>query len=62
MRRPCVQAFLEALHRRKQKWVPIVDPGILIDPDYAPYEEGIRDGIFLRDAAGGNYVGQASYP
>lgn len=49
---------MEALHRRKQKWVPIVDPGIAIDPDYAPYTEGIRDDIFLKDATGGNYVGQ----
>lgn len=51
---------MEALHRRGQKWVPIVDPGIAIDSDYAPYQEGIADDIFLKDATGGNYIGQVS--
>lgn len=42
-----VRAFVDQLHRDGQRYVTIVDPGIHTRPGYAPYEEGLRDGIFI---------------
>ena len=52
------QAFLDKLHGDGQQWVPIVDPGILIDPGYPAYDEGLKDDIFVKDASGQPYHGQ----
>jgi len=48
------------LHARGQRWVPIVDPGIKIDPGYPAYEAGLAAGIFITEAANkAPYTGQA---
>ena len=38
--------------------VPIVDPGIKIDPNYSVYREGVEKGYFLRKADGKMFVGK----
>ena len=38
--------------------VPILDPGIHVKPGYAPYDSGIKQGVFMRDIAGQPFVGQ----
>ena len=48
------------LHARGQRWVPIVDPGIKIDPGYPAYEAGLAAGVFITEAANKvPYTGQA---
>ena len=39
---PELAAFLQQLRERGQRWVPIVDPGIKVDPGYPAYDE-VRD-------------------
>ena len=39
--------------------VPILDPGIHVKPGYAPYDSGIKQGVFMRDLSGQPFVGQA---
>ena len=38
--------------------VPILDPQIHIKEGYAPYDEGIKEDVFVKDITGGNYVAQ----
>ena len=54
----CLQAFVEKLHDRKQHYVPIVDPGIKIDPGYSAYDRGLKGKVFINDLTGDPYVGQ----
>ena len=36
-----MKAFVcQELHALGKKWVPILDPGIKVEPGYTPYEEG----------------------
>jgi alpha-glucosidase (family GH31 glycosyl hydrolase) len=51
-------AFVSELHANGQKYVLMTDPGIKIDPGYAPYEQGLKDGIFVKDVDGKPYVGK----
>ena len=54
------QALVQRLHARGQRWVPIVDPGIKIDPGYPAYDAGLALGVFIASADDGEpYVGQA---
>lgn len=54
------QALVQWLHARGQRWVPIVDPGIKIDPGYPAYDAGLALGVFITSADDGEpYVGQA---
>ena len=39
--------------------VPILDPQIHMKPGYAPYDQGIAQGVFIRDMTGQPYIGQA---
>ena len=55
---PKMAAFLSDLHARGRRWVPIVDPGIKVDPGYPAYDSGVAQGVFVKDAEGGAYVGQ----
>ncbi|KAL4423393.1 hypothetical protein ABPG77_004324 [Micractinium sp. CCAP 211/92] len=54
---PEMQRFVADLHSRGQRWVPIVDPGIKVDPGYAPYDEGIKEDVFMRGVDGKPYLG-----
>ena len=49
---------MEQLHKGKQYWVPIVDPGIKVDPGYPAYDQGIAAKAFISDFTGNPYLGQ----
>lgn len=53
-----MQAWVEKLHGRGQRWVPIVDPGIKVEPGEAAYDDGIAKDVFLKDVTGQPYIGQ----
>jgi len=48
-------ALIDTLHSRGQHFVPITDPGVRIDNDYAAYQDGLKRDIFVRDPTGLNY-------
>lgn len=54
---PEMQRFVADLHSRGQKWVPIVDPGIKVDVGYAPYDEGLKEDVFIHGLDGKPYLG-----
>ena len=58
----CVQAFVKQLHSNNQYWVPIVDPGIKVDPGYPAYDQGLAAKAFINDFTGKPYLGQAGLP
>ncbi|MDX2149036.1 MAG: glycoside hydrolase family 31 protein [Planctomycetota bacterium] len=45
------------LHAQGFKTVWMIDPGLKVDPDYAPYAEGHRQKLFVRDASGSEFHG-----
>lgn len=53
-----MQAFVKQLHSSKQYWVPIVDPGIKVDPGYPAYDQGLAAKAFINDFTGQPYLGQ----
>jgi alpha-glucosidase (family GH31 glycosyl hydrolase) len=53
-----VRAFVDALHAEGRRFVPILDPGIALAPGYAPYDDGVAAGVFLRDLTGAPYIGE----
>lgn len=52
-----MRALVQSLHDAGQRWIPIIDPGIKIDPGYTAYTDGLRDDIYLKDITGDPYVG-----
>ena len=52
---------MEQLHKDKQYWVPIVDPGIKVDPGYPAYDQGIAAKAFISDFTGNPYLGQVNF-
>ena len=54
------QAFVKELHAEKQYWVPIVDPGIKVDPGYPAYDQGLAAKAFITDLTGQPYLGQVN--
>ena len=57
---PEMQRFVRELHARQQRWVPIVDPGFKVDQGYQPYDEGLKEDIFMKGVDGENYLGWVS--
>ncbi len=55
---PSPRKLNEFLHRRGFKAVYMIDPGLKVDPAYAPYAEALREGHFIKDASGAAYVGK----
>ena len=53
-----VRAFVDRLHARGQRFVPILDPGIKLEPGHPPYDDGVAAGVFLRDVTGAPYIGE----
>ena len=51
---------MKKLHNSKQHYVPIVDPGIKIDPGYSAYDRGLKGKVFINDLTGDPYVGQVN--
>lgn len=48
---------LVAARARRRRVVPILDPGVKVDPGYSVYEEGLRGGYFCLNPVGKPYVG-----
>jgi len=53
-----VASFVNTLHQKGQRFVPMVDPGIMAMSGYDAYEQGVKDDIFVKDIKGNNYLGQ----
>lgn len=43
------KSFIDSLHANGQKYIMIIDPGIKIEAGYAPYEEGLHQGLYMVD-------------
>jgi alpha-D-xyloside xylohydrolase len=50
--------FVDQLHADGMKFVPIIDPGIMVFSGYEAYEDGMKEGVFVKDISGGYYLGQ----
>lgn len=48
---------IQQLQSGGQRVVPIIDPGVKLDPHYALYREGSSRELFCKNSAGGEYVG-----
>lgn len=55
------QEFVDKLHETGRRFVPILDPGIAVEPGYKPYDEGIKRGVFIRDITGEPYIGEVGF-
>eukprot|EP00775_Hariotina_reticulata_P010104 gene10104-10260_t len=53
-----MQDFVKRLHTAGLHWVPIQDSGVAVAKDYAAYEEGVKDNIWIKDYKDRLYVGQ----
>lgn len=53
-----VRALVDRLHADGRRFVPILDPGIKLEPGYAPYDDGVAAGVFVRDVTGAPYIGE----
>ncbi|KAK9808029.1 hypothetical protein WJX73_006288 [Symbiochloris irregularis] len=53
-----LQDFVSGLHKDGQRWVPILDPPIHIQPGYTPYDTGLAQDVFIKDITGQPYVGE----
>jgi len=49
--------FVGALHQNNQHYVVIEDPGINVDPGYAPYDQLLQDNLYIRAADGSPFQG-----
>ena len=58
---PKMSKFLADLHAKGQKWVPIVDPGVKIDPGYPAYDAGIATDIFIKGPDRSPYVASVRF-
>ena len=41
------KSFIDSLHAKGQKYIMIIDPGIKIESGYAPYEDGLHQGLYI---------------
>ena len=55
-----LQAIIDGIHARGQRFVPIVEPVVHIQPGYSVYDTGKAEGVFVNDVTGNPYVGQVS--
>jgi alpha-D-xyloside xylohydrolase len=53
-----VKSFVNQLHTNGQHFIPIVDPGIMVYSGYEAYDRGVKEGLFIKDIQGNNYLGQ----
>lgn len=54
---PGLKRQIASLNRRGRHVVPILDPGVKVDAAYGVYRDGLRDGAFCRNPAGGPFTG-----
>lgn len=52
-----MREFLATLRGNNQSWVPLLNPGVKVDPDYPSYLEGLRQDIFMKDIEDNDYTG-----
>lgn len=52
-----IEPLVWRLWRNRRRVVPILDPGVKRDPDYAVYQDGQAKGAFCRNVDGGEFVG-----
>ncbi len=48
---------LKLLRERRRRVVPILDPGVKVEPGYDAYEDGLAKGVFCQNRTGRPYVG-----
>lgn len=48
---------LDDLHARGRHVVPILDPGVKVDPAYPVYRSGLKENVFCQNPAGSPFVG-----
>ena len=53
-----VASFVDGLHANGQHFVPIIDPGIMVQQGYDAYEQGVELDLYVKDMSGGYYLGQ----
>ncbi|DBA02690.1 TPA: hypothetical protein N0F65_010515 [Lagenidium giganteum] len=53
-----MQQFMNDLHDKHQRFVPIIDPGIRSDPQDKAYARGMELDIYIKDTHGKPYLGQ----
>jgi alpha-glucosidase len=51
-----MQEIVNFLHNHNQKYIMMVDPAVAY-ADYPPFQSGVEDDIFLKNASGGVYQG-----
>lgn len=52
-----VAAAVKKVAKHNRKVVPIIDPGVKLDPDYEVYQSGMKKDIFCKNPQGKEYVG-----
>lgn len=55
---PNPKGMVDKLKSKGFNTVVIIDPGIKVEKGYKPYEDGVKEGIFLKYPDGTNYTGQ----
>jgi alpha-glucosidase len=55
---PDVENDLAGLQQEGQHVVPIIDPGVKIDPDWDVYQDGEKEDVFCKNPQGRTFVGQ----
>lgn len=53
-----VSSFVDGLHKNGMHFVPIIDPGIMVESGYDAYDKGVKQDIFVKDLSGNYYLGQ----
>jgi alpha-glucosidase len=53
-----MKQFVDSLHTSGKHYVVIVDPGIPSVTGYYPYDEGVRQNVFVKTAQGNIFVGK----
>lgn len=57
-----VQKFVKELHSMNMTYMAIIDPAILIEEGYEPYDEGMRRNIFIRTGDGKDVIKNTVWP
>eukprot|EP00775_Hariotina_reticulata_P010096 gene10096-10252_t len=53
-----MRAFVDKMHERGQQWMPLVNAGVAAAKGFRAFDEGSRDGIWIKDHEGSDYHGQ----
>ena len=51
-----VASFVDGLHSNGQHFVPIIDPGIMVDNNYPPYTAGVELDLYIKDLSGEDWM------